>query len=330
MTISGGYIGLLLFLLIIGSLIGGIYYSGKKGLLSKWSASFLFGGVCTYLFQGLFVFDTIFSYLMLGFLYAFVFGLIQRGNDSITTPIKKFDAGHLFFKVCISGIIALGTLFSIIFITIPLSRTASLYGKIISVPLSESTTLWSRILDNPAMIQQSGVDLARLALYAENKYSKNRNEIFDPKNKELREFLSKEFRIISNVLDKSVELQKEYSNGFVMYMTLNAASNVYNSSILLLGQIDEKQLEKAEYYSRESIKQSPRNPQGYWVLSQTLILQKKINEADEMLEKAIVLDPYNKQSHFKSIQLASIVGDKNQVTLRTERARKYIPDFSEF
>ena len=111
-------------------------------------------------------------------------------------------------------------------------------------------------------------------------------------------------------------------------MTLNTAARIYNSSMLLSGQKDEKMLEKAEYYSREAVKESPMNPQSYWILAQTLVLGGKINEADAVLEQAIAIDPYNKQSHRVSIQLATGIKDQKMVALRILRAKQYIPDFS--
>ena len=324
MTVTGGYVGLILFLIVIGSLIWGIYYAGVKKLLSTWSAAFLLGAMYAYLFQGLFVFDTIFSYLMLGLLYAFVFGLLQRENNS--SPTTEVSAHNITFKVVSVSIMALGLVASIIFIVLPLARSASLFGKIVATPLLERTALWSHIGDDGAILGQ-GANLARLALYSEIEYGKKRNEIFSPGQEEVRGALAEEFQIIASVLDKSVLFQRAHNRGVVMYMTLNTAARIYNSSILLSGKKDEKQLVQAEYYGREAIKESPTNPQGYWILAQTLILQNKISEADAMLEYAINIDPYNKQSHRLSIQTANGVGDKKMATLRTERARTYIPDF---
>lgn len=327
MAVAGGYLGLFLFLTVIGSLIWGIYSLGKKKLLNTWSAAFLFGAVYAYLFQGLFVFDTIFSYLMLGLLYALVFGIVlakPKNNNTFSTAKTDFKLGY---RITAVSIVVLGLFASIIFVTYPLYKAASLFGKVVATPLLERTALWLQIADNPRLIRQSA-DLARLALYTtETEYEKKRNEIFSPGNEAIRQAFSQDFQIIANIMDQSAISQKEHNRGAVLYMTLNMAARIYNSSIFLSGKKDEKMLTQAEYYARESIKESPMNPQGYWVLAQTLILQNKILEADEMLEKAITIDPYNRRSHLLSIQLSNSLGDKKTASVRLERAKQYIPDF---
>ena len=325
MMVAGGYLGLLLFLAVIGSLTWGIYSAGKKKLLNAWSAALLLGSVYAYLFQGLFVFNTIFSYLMLGFLYAFIFGLLERGVVLASLREEKINTNHLFLKTVLGSVVAGAVLASFVFVTFPLAHTASLFGKIIATPFLERTALWSRIADDRGTIRQ-GVDLARLALYAETEFGKKRTEIFSSGNENIRKIFSNDFQILGDALNKSAEIQKE--QGMVMYMTLNMTARIYNSALLLSGQKNETQLARAEYYAREAIKESPTNPQGYWILAQTLILQTRVGEADAMLEKAISIDPYNKQSHRISIQIANSVGDKKAVALRTERAKEYIPNFS--
>ncbi|KKU75872.1 MAG: hypothetical protein UY01_C0002G0015 [Candidatus Nomurabacteria bacterium GW2011_GWB1_47_6] len=328
MAVAGGYTGLILFIAVIGTLVWGIYIVGKKGLISFWSAAVLLGGMYAYLFQGLFVFDTIFSYLMFGLLYAFIFGLLGFSqNDNRSAPQVKGAPDNMVYKTLGAGAVTLGLMVSMAFVAWPLYRTAFLLGRIPSTPILERTSIWRNIRDNNSIIRQTE-DLARLALYVETEFGRKRNEIFSPGNEKIRATMSKDFEILGSALDKNVEFQQGRGSGAVMYMTWNTAARIYNSSLLLSGKKDEKMLEKAEYYGRESIKESLRNPQAYWILAQTLVLEGKINEADEMLEKAIAIDPKNAQSHRVSIQLAAGIKDQKMVALRTLRAKQYIPDFS--
>jgi len=97
---------------------------------------------------------------------------------------------------------------------------------------------------------------------------------------------------------------------------------LYNAAVLF----DASKLDQAENVLEKAIEVCPKNQQGYWELTQTKIFKRDFKNALSLAESALDLEPQMKTSWLIVLKIAKIIGDENLIKEKKEEALKVHPD----
>jgi len=119
------------------------------------------------------------------------------------------------------------------------------------------------------------------------------------------------------------ELEKTKRSSPLEYRVTLRLAHLYNFYVTL----DSQKLPLAEKYGEESISLSPTNQQGYWVLAQTRVYQSDFDNAMNLAQRAIDLEPRLFQSHQIAVQIAKIFDKTEKAKELIEKAARVNPDW---
>jgi len=135
------------------------------------------------------------------------------------------------------------------------------------------------------------------------------------------EYQRKEFEFAIRELEKNVqESPLRYSSYLKLGKAYNLSSRLYPEN-----------LDKAQEVLEQAEKLSPGDQQTYWALAQTMLFKGKFNEAIQMTEKAIQLEPKVERAHILAIEvgrvIAKITGNEDYMNQSIDRAKKINPSW---
>jgi tetratricopeptide (TPR) repeat protein len=280
------------------------FYILWKNFLKKktdfWSTGIFTSLFIAYFVQNLTVFDMVSSYLMFFLSLAFIASLEKKEN---LQEAKITNLNPLIFSL-----IFIIFIFSFTFFVIqPTINDVNVISAIKPPPFSkEQLSLFKRTLSLSPLgkfqIRQFFVEQTLNNLYSAQLPNKN--------TKEEIEFLIQEMR-------KTI---KESPLDYRSYLRLGQLLNFYS-------QIESNKILEAEEILKKAIEISPTNQQGYWQLSQNMLFQRKFEEALNLVEKAVKLEPKLLQSHLIVIQVAKIIGDNELVEKKIKEAIEIDPSW---
>ena len=122
------------------------------------------------------------------------------------------------------------------------------------------------------------------------------------------------------------ELEKTTIESPLDFRSQLKLGQLYNVYAVLL---DQRKILEAERVLEKAIKVSPTNQQGYWALAQTKLYQGKFKEALSLAERAIELEPELLQSHRIVIQIAKIIGNDELAKRKFNEAIEINPDWED-
>ncbi len=97
----------------------------------------------------------------------------------------------------------------------------------------------------------------------------------------------------------------------------------------ILANFDQKRIFEAQEILEKAIQVSPKNQQGYWTLAQNLISQGKFTEAIDLAQKALNLEPELETAHSVLIQILKLSGEIDLAKKKLEEAVKINPKWEE-
>jgi O-antigen ligase len=156
--------------------------------------------------------------------------------------------------------------------------------------------------------------------------------------KQIREFLGREIlNNVKSVLNKNTQVNLDFLNLVQEELEKNIKENSLDyRSYLTLGEIlgmkgailkDSKLLNEAENVLKRAIEVSPKNQQAYLLLGQNYLFEGKKEEAISLFQKALDLDKEHKIYHIQLIRLLKILGEEELVKKKVDEALKINPEW---
>jgi len=294
--VTSGIVGILAYLGIFISTFYLLFenYSQKK--IDFWTSAIFTVLLTSYFIQNLTVFDMVSSYMM----FFLILGFLAGEKEILETRVRPINLAYLI-------LIFLVFLFSFSrFFISPLRTDAYVVSAMKSKPFSpERLSFYKKALyTSPVGKYQIREFFAGLTL--------------ESLSKEIpREEILKEFDFLVQELEKSI---KECPIDFKSYLQLGQLYNTYS-------RFDPLKIQNGERILKKAIELSPKNQQGYWLLSQTRIYQGKFEEALFLAEKAVKLEPKLKKSHLLVVEIAKIMGDLELAERKIKEATEINPSW---
>lgn len=132
-----------------------------------------------------------------------------------------------------------------------------------------------------------------------------------------------DFKFVSESLEKTV------INSPLDYYSRIVLGRVYNAYAGLQKEKQEIVLNRAEQLLGQALQLSPTKQEGYWEMAKTKTMLNKNNEAVELYEKAISLEPRVLQSYQLAIIFYKKIGDKEKAKQTGNRLLNYYPELKE-
>jgi hypothetical protein len=132
-----------------------------------------------------------------------------------------------------------------------------------------------------------------------------------------------DFKLVSESLEKTVvDSPFDYYSRVVL-------GRVYNAYAGLQPEKQEIVLNRAEQVLGQALQLSPTKQEGYWEMARTKAMLGKNNEAVELYEKAITLEPRVIQSYQLEMLFYKKIGDKEKARQVGDRLLNYYPELKE-
>ncbi|MBU3964290.1 O-antigen ligase family protein [Patescibacteria group bacterium] len=131
---------------------------------------------------------------------------------------------------------------------------------------------------------------------------------------------TRDFEIVTEALEESVQ-----NSPFDYYERITLA-RTYNAYSELQKEKDEIVLKRTEEVLEDALRLSPTKQEGYWEMATTKSMLNKNDEASELLEKAISLDPRVLRSYQMAIVFYKKIGDIEKARQKGDELLKYYPE----
>jgi len=129
-----------------------------------------------------------------------------------------------------------------------------------------------------------------------------------------------DFEIVTQALEEAV-----HNSPFDYYNRLTLA-RVYDAYAELQKEKNEVVLKRAEQVLQDALRLSPTKQEGYWEMAITKSMLNKNDEAADLLEKAISLDPRVIRSYQTAILFYEKIGDMEKARQKGDELLKYYPE----
>ncbi len=309
--VSSGIIGFLAYIFLLISAIFILWKGFFQKKIDFWIAAIFTSLLIAYSAQNLTVFDMVSSYLMLFLILAFISNVSAPSFGK--SPQKVFSQNPFFIFPIL--IIFFFCLFK--FILFPLQTSAyvisALQAPHIETPLSRTKLDYYKLALSTSPLGKFQIRRFFAQHTLASLSNQNLRNIPPNRLKEEIEFLEEELR-------KSIE---ECPIDFKSHLTL---TQLYYLDATLF---DPSKIEEAEKLAKRAIELSPTNQQGYWVLAQVFLLEKKFDKAVASLEKAISLEPRLLKSYIVAFRASQIMEDEKLGKKIIEEAKKINPQWKE-
>ena len=304
--ITTGILGIFGYFAIFGVALGILWKKYFREKLDFWTVAIFSAILLSYLVQNLTVFDMISSYLVFFLVLGFISSVSQINGEQ-KRSIKK---GHTFQSQLIGIIILILFCFSFLkFIIQPLRADHYVID-----------TLRAKDLDERLAFYEKALKVSPFGKY------------------QIREFLADStIRLVGGETEKKVP--SDYAKRELDFITKELEKSIQESPLnfkshLKLGQLynsyawfEEAKIFEAERVLIKAIEISPTNQQAYWALAQTMLSQKRSDEAILLAEKAVSLEPRIRKSNLIMIEIARLVGREELAQQKAKEALEINPSW---
>ena len=314
MGVSGGYPAIAFYALFILSLIYVLYKSYNKGVFNRTQVAILGGLVAGYVFQNLFVFDSLLSMMAL-FILA---GIIFISQDNLVKEKYTLKPIDSFIRNGLGIVLVIACLVSLIFFVFRPTQKIFKYYSIAEMPIDIRAVHYNELLKGSSLGEQW--DFSDLADNTYNVYKTNITTIKDDKN--LLSYAINDIKALLVYSEKIAERNKfnarlnisiVYLYNILNYLSSNPYDPVLGNHLIKI--IDDTRI------------LSPHNPEIYWTMAQVYMWKNDYKEVINTYEKAIAIDPSIPFSHNLLITFAKNIDNQKLYDESLLKARQSIPDF---
>jgi hypothetical protein len=310
--VSGGYPAIVLYFLFIFSIL---YVLGKLQQNHKFSRlqiSILAGLIIGYVFQNLFVFDSLHSLVALFVLAGIVFAY---QDFSIKEKYLPFSINSSIKNTLII-FLTVACLVSIVFFTYKPIQKAITYNNIANMWIDKRPSHYADLLQGSAMGDQ--YDTSHFASIIVTHYAENMVEIEN--DKQLLPYVENDLSTLSQYLEV---IAKKNNTDARLYLSL---VDSYIVEISLTDKPYDAVLAKHLFDLLDSAeKLSTANPQVYWGMARVYTWSGDIKNTEQEYQKAIDVGPTVPQSHQFLINFAKYINDQKLYNDSLLQAQKDIP-----
>jgi O-antigen ligase len=315
--VSGGYPAILFYSIFILSIFYFIYKLYQNNKISRIQTSILFGLIVGYIFQNLFVFDTVFSLLALFMLAGLFYGLNLYSSDNKIEEVNSYSKNQLFRNI-VGILIIVFFSFTFYYFSIAPVKKAKMLINIAKMNLAERPDNYKNVLG----ISRAG-DSFDLSFFLNQRYQgfyskvetlKSDKDNFPLYEKDLSEFI----QTFEKISDKN-----EHN-----YMYQIDLLNLYTAYMYLTGNIKEPSLVAHVFNLLDkAFELSPRNPEVSWEKAKIYIWQDEEDKAIEEFQKAILLEPHIPNSYQLLLDYAQEIKNDKLYKETLKQAQVNIPGF---
>ncbi len=313
--VSGGYPAIALYIAFLISVIAGMRTIYRKGILSRTQVSMFVGLVIGYVFQNLFVFDSVASLFVLFILIAISIGLIDTSESATHDPLV-LDEGR---KYMLGTVLLLCAIFGWYQYGYTPARKSVAFGRVLSATLDKRPDLYRELLQGSPVGNYwdvGGFTHDEYKLYAKNPDAiKTDAKLLPYAKKDVLAYIDY-IEIVAAKDPTDYRLQLSIIHLYNTYIYL--ADLPYDP--ILAGRID------AHIAQAKTL--APRDPQLYWAIAQMAAWQNDLPAVIQGYKDAIAVDPTLASSQRLLLQFLEALGTKKQYAEALANAQKEIPGFT--
>lgn len=320
--VSGGYVAIVLYFIIIISIFYAIFIVYKKGKILKIQASILWGLLTAYIFQNLFYFDSVLSIMALFILFGVICGMNFVGIEGVKKNKKEKNSNPILkdqsFRTVTSIFLFIFCSISFFYFSILPARKAKIFGTVLNLPINERPNHYKKLLEGAPI--GNDWDVSGFAADAYKLYAKD--PIGTKNNLEVKRYAEKD---IVSFLEYLEEITKTNSTDFRLYLKIN---HLYNTLIYITDMPNDKVLiEHLSVLLEKARLLAPANPEIYWSIAQLKAWNNDLKGIEQAYIDAINLDPTTPESYLLLLKFEEAVGNKKLYQEILKQAQKNIPDF---
>ncbi len=298
-AVAGGVLGLLAYLSIFGFVfwivwrkIWSLRVRDKKTFYNGFGVIVLFSLLAVYLFQNLFVFDTLSSYMLLYSVLGFIVYLCDSKKKQKTISYENKDKSLNMFSIIILAFLCIFSVYSfnirpLLANTISVKGLSYAQNDMYREAIVEFKKSLSYQTNQAPEIRCNLVKIAERA-YQSNQFNQRENE--------------ENFDYAINEIEKNLKESPLNVRYRLFAMTL------YNSA----AKLDSSYYDKVIEIGNRAIELSPTRPQIYFSMGQAKILQRKYQDGIDYFKKAIKLNPIVIESHW-NLAVAYIITGQDEL-----------------
>ncbi|MBU1046008.1 O-antigen ligase family protein [Patescibacteria group bacterium] len=299
--VDGGALGLLGYLSMFGAsfwILGRGYRRKKLNFMTAAVPSII---LVAHFTQNLTVFDMPASFLMLFITFGFISAVSGNEPAPEAIPLRQRKNRIIFLPLLV--LLLFFSLSS--FVIKPARAGTAIIGVMKSPTFEGRKSLYEKALHSSPM----GLYQIRehLGLHIFNLIEAGLVEVGD-------------FEIVTQALEETA-----HDSPFDYYDRLVLA-RVYNAYAELQKEKDEIVLKRAEQVLEDALRLSPTKQEGYWEMATTKLMLNKNDEAAELLERAISLDPRVLRSYQVAILFYKKIGEMEKARQKGDELLKYYPE----
>lgn len=336
--VSGGYPAIALYGIFILSILYSIYKAYKSGSLSRMQASIFGGLIIGYIFQDLFVFDSMLSIMILFAFMGIIFGLenskilqiplsqepfLQKKkkknrNSQNSQEIRKNRSCEIFLRNMGATALLIICIFMLVFfVYLPMGKAVS-YNKLISMGIDERPSYYKELLGGSSV--GSTIDASSMASTVYAYYAANLPQI--KSDVSMRPYVEADLKALTEYLD---ELILKNNTDFRLYIT---DVFLYNTLTTLSERPYDKALANYLFSLLEKAHRlSPANPEVYWARANIYAWQGDLKSAENAYKEAVASDREAPGSYRLLINFAKVVKNQKLYEETLKEVQKHIPDF---
>jgi O-antigen ligase len=323
--VNGGYPAIAFYFIFILSIFYAFYRIFKKEKISRLQASILCGLVVAYIFQNLFVFDSVLSIMIFFTLAGLVYGLDSYNKEEKNKKDKKNERLEGVItdpsvKIFIGGTLVVLCVTSLIFFAISPARKATVIGVVLNIPIEMRYLRYNELLRGSSV--GNDWDVSGFADDSYKDYARNPQKVKSDKN-----MLAIYKKDLTSFLEYLETIAKENPTDYRLYIKI---FHLYSTYIYLNDQPSDPILMKHLFEVLNQAKElSPTNPEVYWGMAQLYAWQGDFKAIEQVYKEAIAIDPKVSASHKLLIQFAGAIKDQKLYNEAIIQAEKDIPGFVE-
>jgi hypothetical protein len=312
--VSGGYGAIVFYTLFILAILYVLYKLRKIEAFNHWQISIFAGLVLAYVFQNLFVFDSLLS-LMALFALA---GIVFVGEDSLGKEKKLTKSINPFIKNILIVVLCVLCCASLVFLVFRPAEKAFVYYGFMNTPVAARAGYYNELSKGSSLGEDW--DVGGMAYLIFGTY--NSNLMMLKNNQKLLPYAENDLKLFLQYLEKVAQKNKldvRLDLSIVdFYDTLNFLSDAPYDPVLGEHLFD---------ILNQAKNLSPTNPEVYWTMAPVYLWKGDYKGAENAYEQAIALDPSIPKSHQLLIKFAQAVGDQKLSAEALSEAQKDIPGF---
>ena len=310
--ISGGYPAIILYGLFFLSLLYALYKINKIEAFNRVQVAILGGLIIGYVFQNLFVFDSLNSLMALFVLSGIVFAFVDNKKGEKHSVILSDHLNLYIIEILLSILCIVALIF---FAFRPAQKAATFY-KVFNMPANIRPAHYNDLLKGSTIGDQW--DVSEIAYFIYKSYVQDPASIKN--NKTLLPYVVNDLNAYLQYLEEVMKRNTKDSRLYISTEYLYSALN-YFSDRPFDKNLAEHMFAIAEY----SKKLSPTDPQVYWSVAQIYMWEGDDNNTIKSYQQAITLDPNIPESYKLLLNFSKGIGNQKVYQETLLEAQKNIP-----